>query len=194
MTQPTLSTEKRKRKRGTKNNTKERGRRKMVEGKMRKINMMTLGPRLSIYLPTCLSIIHFLCVSLEIEGTRGLFCGTAPLLYSLVSFHATQSALYVLQSQTLGNQCDTCRSVAPTHRSHNYSLWQCVWPWHALASPSYLTHVVCKTGKAGTVFSLAWALGWHDFLCIINSSACQTLLVIWTQIRHIIKYLYRMSV
>lgn len=75
----------------------------MVEGNMRKINMMTLGPRLIIYLPTCPSIIHFLCVSREIEGTRGLFCGTAPLSYSLVSFHATQSALYVPQSQTLRN-------------------------------------------------------------------------------------------
>lgn len=33
----------------------------MVEGKMRKINMMTLGPRLSTYLPTCLLYIFYVC-------------------------------------------------------------------------------------------------------------------------------------
>lgn len=73
----------------------------MVEGNMRKINMMTWGPRLIIYLPNCLSIIHFLCVSLEIEGTRGLFCGTAPLSYSWVSFHATRVPCMFLRDKFL---------------------------------------------------------------------------------------------
>lgn len=126
MTQPTVSTEK----------TKRIIQRREEGGKMRKINMMTLGPRLSIYLPTYLSIVHFLCVSLEIEGTRGLFCGTAPLLYSLVSFHATQSALSVPQSQTLGNQCDTCRSLAPNPQiTQLFSVTMCltlVWPGQTL--------------------------------------------------------------
>lgn len=67
-------------------------REKLGEGEMRKINVMILGPRLSAYLSI---IIHFLCMSLEVEETR-TFCGTALLPYSLVSFHATWSALDVL--------------------------------------------------------------------------------------------------
>lgn len=64
-------------------------RRKSVEEEMRKINLVILGPRyiyyLSTYLSICLSIIHFLHVSLKMGETRRLFMALPllPILWSL---------------------------------------------------------------------------------------------------------------
>lgn len=63
---------------------------KLVEEEMRRINLMMLGPGSSTYLPLHLSvIIHFLCVSLEMEGMRRLFLCHCPssLFFGLCLCH-----------------------------------------------------------------------------------------------------------
>lgn len=167
---------------------------KLVEEEMKKINLMMLGPGFCIFLPTCLSvclpiIIHFLCVPLEMEATRGLFFVAlhfSTILWSL--FMSPGVPYYVIYSHTFINQRDL--PLASTYRWYSFSLWLYIWPWHALASPTLrVLHIGYKTGKPGIGFFPAWVAEWHDSLCpVINPIAHHTLLAILMQIRHIRTY------
>lgn len=67
------STKKRKRKHGTRNNTKEKGRDKLVEEEMTSINLMMLGPELSTYPPLVCHFMFSVCVPGNGEDKKTLF-------------------------------------------------------------------------------------------------------------------------
>lgn len=123
------STKKRKRKHGTRNNTKEKGRDKLMEEEMTRINLMMLGPESSTYPPLSLSFYIFCVCPWKWRGQKDSFCVTALLPYSLDSVYVPQSALCVIYSHTYKSQGhmplhtlsphSTSQAEAATYRSHS---------------------------------------------------------------------------
>lgn len=95
------STKKRKRKHGTKNNTKEKG--KETNWWKKKWEGLTGWCRVRDHLHTYLSslLLYIFCVCpWKWKGQEDSFCVTALLPYSLDSVYVTRSALYIIYSHT----------------------------------------------------------------------------------------------
>lgn len=177
----------------TKNNTKERRKRKWKRSTWRWVQGLA-----SLCPPVCLlaySYTFSLCVSGSGGDKRANFCGTVLFLSSLVSVHVTWSALYVFYIHTLINQCDKCLPLASTYRSYSYCMWLYIdlgMPW--LAPLSFGIYILDVKQAILALFCLAWAAEWRDSFCsVMNPIAHHASLTILMQIKRIRNYIYRIS-